>query len=64
MYIQLAPDRDSAPGDYSQQLALGNMIDANTPHRIWYKITMPSVPDTVNKTDLSLRITCREYAII
>jgi len=64
--VQLAPDNAGSPGTYlagGVALTMANISDSNVAKPFWVKVTMPSSPNPINKTDIKLDIKCREYAV-
>lgn len=62
-WIELALDNSGTAGTYVSTLSVPDISDSGVPKPIWVKITSAIVPDSVNKTDIALKITCREFAV-
>jgi hypothetical protein len=65
-WVQLAPDNAGVAGAYlaaGAPLAMANIADSNIAKPYWVKVTSPNVPDTINKNDIFLRVTGKEYAV-
>ena len=65
-WVQLAPDNDGEPGTYlagGAALSMADIDDSDVGTPFWARITTPVVPDTVNKTDIKLKVGAREYAV-
>jgi hypothetical protein len=65
-WAQLAPDNAGSPGTYfaaGVALSMANISDSNVGKPFWVKVTTPSVADSQNKTDITLKVTSTEFAV-
>jgi hypothetical protein len=65
-WVQLAPDAAGAAGTFGAAgaaLALANISDSNVAKPFWARVTTPSLGDSVNKNEIKLTVTGKEYAV-
>lgn len=65
-WVQLAPDVAGAAGTYGSggaALAMANISDSNVAKPFWARVTVPVQTDTLNKSDIKLTVSGKEYAV-
>ncbi|WP_256761396.1 hypothetical protein [Cohnella sp. WQ 127256] len=65
-WVQLAPDKTGVAGAYltgGAALTMTDISDSNVAKPFWCKVTTPVVADSINKLDIKLTVSGKEYAV-